>query len=171
MRSVTLTASLFTIQWKNVVMLFSANVRTMRLIMSSACVTVVGSWSLLTTFVHSEHRSAMSTINVFCRFNIDLYLLTGTLVLIVINGVTNIGSELALCVLSGFGTRPTKGPGIPESCASVARGCTHICKGNDGGVVLAGGYIGRPLCLCQRILRTNALHYDKLIGWKYFDWV
>lgn len=151
-------------------MFFSANMRTMCLIMSS-CVTVVGSRSLLTTFIHSEHRSAMSTINVFCWFDIDLYLLTGTLVLIVINGVTNICSKLALCVLSGFGTRPTKGPGIPESCSGVARGCTHICKGNNGGVGLAGGYIGRPLCLCQRILCTNSLHYDKLIGWKYFDWV
>lgn len=161
MRSVTLTTSLFTIQWENVVVFFSANVRTMRLIMSSACVTVMSSRSLLTTFVHSEHGSTMGAIDVLSRLDIDLYLLTGTLVLIVINGVTNISGELALCVLSGLGTRPAEGPGIPESCACVARGCTHICKGNNGGVGLAGGYIGRPLRPCQRILlllRTNSLH-------------
>lgn len=87
---------------------------------------MVRCWGLLTSFIHSEHRSTMRTIGNFGRLDVNLYLLTGTLILIIVHRVTNIRSKFTLCIFSGFRTRSTKGPGIPKSCAHVARSGAHV---------------------------------------------
>lgn len=126
MSRVTIATSLVARQRKYIVLLLNTNVRPVRLIMSSSCMAVVGSWGLLTSFIHSEHRPTMRAIGNFSGFNVDLYLLTGSLVLVIIHSVANIRGKFALRILSGVGTRPSKGPGIPKPCAHVARSGAHF---------------------------------------------
>ena len=72
------------------------------------------------------------------RFDINLYLLTGSLILIIINGVTDIRRELALGILPGLGPWPAEGPSVPtESCSRIARSGTHIRQSCNGWVSLA----------------------------------
>lgn len=126
MRRLAIATSFVARQRKHVVLLLNTNMRSVRLIMSSSCITVVRRWSLLTRFVHREHRSTMRTIGKFRGLYVDLYLLTGSLVLIIIHSVINIGRKFTLRVLPGFRPRSTKGPGVPESCAHIARSGAHV---------------------------------------------
>lgn len=71
-------------------MLFSTDMRTMCLIMSSTGMAMMRCRGLLTGFVHGKHRSTMRTIGNLGWFNIDLYLLTGSLVLIIVYCIANV---------------------------------------------------------------------------------
>ena len=148
-------------------MFLSTNMCAVRLIMSSSC--MMSCRSLLTSFIHSEHGSTMCTVGNFSWFNVNLYFLTGSLVLIIIHSITNICSKFTLCIFSGFCSRSTKGPSIPKSCAYVARGGAHVWQRSNGGGGLAGRTARRPLRLCQRIVCTISFHYNKLVGGKYFE--
>lgn len=55
-----------------------------------------------------------------------LYLLTRSLVLIIIYRVTNVRGKFALRIFSSFGSRPAKGPGVSKSCAHIARSGAHV---------------------------------------------
>lgn len=132
-------ASTFVTQCKYIVMLFSANVSAMgRLIMRSPCMAVMRSGCLLTTFVHRKHWTTMSGGCNLSRFDINLYLLTGPLILIIIDGVTDIRCELGLGILPGLSPRSAEGPSVPtESCTRIARSGTHIRQSCNGWVSLA----------------------------------
>lgn len=72
------------------------------------------------------------------RFDINLYLLTGSLILIIIDGVTDIRRELVLGILPGLRPRSTEGPSVPtKSCTRIARSGTHIRQSCNGWVSLA----------------------------------
>lgn len=155
-------------------MLFSANVSAVgRLIMRSARMAMMRSRCLLTTFVHRKHRTTVSRSGNLGRLDVDLYLLAGSLILIIVNGVTDVGREFALSVLSGLSTWPAEGPSVPESCACIPRSGTHIREGCDRWVSLAGrgggGGTRALFRICQRIFRASPLHYNKLIRGKYFE--
>lgn len=124
---------------------------------------------LLTGFIHCEHRSTMRAIGNLSRLDVNLYFLTGPLVLIVIHSITDIRRKFALSVFTGFCTRPSKGPGVPKSCARVARSSAHVCESRDGGVGLAGRGAGGPLRVRQRIVCADPFHYYKLVCGKYFE--
>lgn len=156
-------------------MLLSANVSTVsRLIVRSRCMAVMRGGCLLATLVHREHRTTVSSGRDLRRLDVDLYLLTGALILIVVDGVTDVGRELALGVLPGLGPRPAKGPGVPtESSACIARSGTHIRERCNGWVSLArrGGTGCRRLLqrFYRCIFRADPFHYNKLIRRKYFE--
>lgn len=151
-------------------MLLGANVSAVgRLIMRSARMAMMRSRCLLTTLVHRKHRTTMGGSGNLGRLDVDLYLLTGTLILIVVDGVTDVGGEFALGILSGLRPRPTEGPSIPESCACIPRSGAHIREVCDGWVGLAGRGTRALFRVCQCIFRASPFHYNKLIRGKYFE--
>lgn len=114
-------------------MLLGANVSAMSgLIMRSARMAMMRGRCLLTTFVHRKHRTTVSGRGNLGRLDVDLYLLTGSLILIIVDGVTDVCRELALGVLPGLRSWPTEGPSVPESCARIPRSGTHRREGCDG---------------------------------------
>lgn len=151
-------------------MLLSANVSAVgRLIMRSARMAMVRGRCLLTTLVHRKHRTTVSGSGNLGRLDVDLYLLTGTLILVIVDGVTDVGGEFALSVLSGLSTWSAERPSVPESCARIPRGGTHIREGCDRWVSLAGRGTRALSRVCQCIFRASPLHYNKLIRGKYFE--
>lgn len=152
-------------------MLFSTDVSTMGcLIMRSTRMAMMRSRGLLTTLVHRKHWPTMSGSGNLGRLNIDLYLLTGTLILIVVDSITDIGGEFALGILSGLCPWSTKGPSVPKSCSCISRSGTHGRKGSDRWMSLAGrGTRALLRVFCQCIFRASPFHYNKLIGGKYFE--
>lgn len=154
-------------------MLFSANVSTMsRLIMRSRCMAMMRSGCLLTTFVHRKHWTTVSGSCNLCRLDVNLYLLTGSLILIVVDGITDVRREFALGILPGLGPWPAKRPRVPtESCARIARSSTHIRQRCNGWVSLARRGTGcrHLLRFYQCIFRADPFHYNKLIRRKYFE--
>lgn len=154
-------------------MLFSANVSTMgRLIMRSPCMAMMRSGCLLTTLVHRKHWTTVSGSCNLCRFDVNLYLLTGSLILIIINGITDIRRKFALGILPGLCPWSAKGPSVPtESCTRIARCSTHIRQSCNGWVSLArrGAAGCRLLRFYQCIFLANPFHYNKLIRRKYFE--
>jgi len=151
-------------------MLLSANMSTVgRLIMRSAGMAMMRSRCLLTTFIHRKHWTTMSGSGNLGRLDVDLYLLTGALILVVIDGVTDVGGEFALGILTGLRPWPTEGPSIPESCACIPRSCTHVRKSCDRWVSLAGRDTRALFRVCQCIFHASSFHYNKLIRGKYFE--
>lgn len=152
-------------------MLFSANVSAVSsLIMRSARMAMMRSGCLLTAFVHRKHRTSMSGGGNLGRLDVDLYLLTRSLILIIVDGITDVGGELALRVLPGLGPWPPEGPSVPESCTSIPRRGTHIRDGWNRWVSLAGRGTCAFFRVRQRsIFRASPLYYNKLIRGKYFE--
>lgn len=152
-------------------MLFSANVSAVsRLIMRSTRMAMMRGRCLLTTFVHRKHRTTMSGGGNLGRLNVNLYLLTGTLILVIVDGVTDICREFALGILSSLCPWPTEGPSVrPKSCARIPRSSTHICQGCDRWVSLARRGTGALFGVTQCIFRASPFYYNKLIRGKYFE--
>lgn len=152
-------------------MLFSANMSAMsRLIMCSTRMAMMRSRCLLTTFVHRKHWTTMSGGSNLGRLNVDLYLLTGSLILVIVDGVTDIRRKFALGILSGLCPWPTEGPSVrPKSCTGIPRSGTHICQGCDRWVSLARRGTGALFRVTQCIFRASPFYYNKLIRGKYFE--
>lgn len=140
-----------------------------RLIMRSARMAMMGSRCLLATFVHRKHRTTMSGSGNLGRLDIDLYFLTGSLILIIVDGITDVCGKFALGIFSGLCPWPTEGPSVPESCACIPRSGTHIREGSDRWVSLAGRGTRALFRVCQCIFRASPFHYNKLIRGKYFE--
>lgn len=99
--------------------------------------------------------------------------------MIIVNRVTDVGRKVVLSILSGLGSRPTKGPSVTKSRASIAWCGAHGREGRVRRIGLAGHGrgsdngvdvdVGRLLCICQCIFRAGPFHYNKLIRWKYLE--
>lgn len=151
-------------------MLLSTNMSAMSLIVCSTSMAVMRSRCLLTAVVHCKHWATMRGSSNLGRLDINLYLLTGSLILIVVDGVIDICCEVILGIFTSLCPWPAEGPSVSaKSCACIARSGTHIRKSCNGWVSLARRGIDRPLCTRQRIFRTNPFHYNKLICGKYFE--
>lgn len=151
-------------------MLLGTNMSAVGLIVRSTGMAMVRSRCLLTAIIHREHWTSVRGGGNLGRLDINLYLLTGTLILIIIDGVIDICREVILGIFTGLRPWPAEGPSVStKSCACIAGSGTHIRESCNGWVSLAGRGFGRPLCTRQRIFRTNPFHYNKLICGKYFE--
>lgn len=171
MRRVAVTASLLAGQRKYVVMLLGANVSTVGLIVRSSGMAMMRGGCLLTAVIHRKHWTTVCSSGDLGRLDVNLYLLTGSLILVVVDGITDVGCKIVLGVLSALSSWPAEGPSVStESRARIAGSGTHIRESCNGWVSLARRAIGRPLWTRQRtIFRTNPFHYNKLICGKYFE--
>lgn len=106
-------------------MLFGSHVRTVRLIMCS-CVAMMSGRRLLTTLVHCEHGSTVGAISHLGGLDVHLDLLTGSLVLVVVDCIADVRRQVTLRVLASLGTRPTERPGVPEPSTWIAGSGTHV---------------------------------------------
>lgn len=171
MRRVAITATLVAGQGEYIVMLFGTDMSAMGgLIMRSAGMAVMRSRCLLTTLVHREHGATMSGSGDLGWFDVDLYLLTGALILIIVDCVTDVGSEVVLGIFAGLCTWPTKGPSIPKSCACITRCRTHCRQSRHRQVSLTGrssdsssscsssSGVDNSRFLCQCIFCANFFH-------------
>lgn len=99
---ITVAASLVAGQGKDVVVLLGSDVRGVAgLIMGSCAVSVVCcGWCLLAAIVQCKHSPSVRTVLYLGWLDIDLYLGTGGLVLIVVDRCIADGTgDVALCVL------------------------------------------------------------------------
>lgn len=151
-------------------MLLSTNVSAVGLIVCSSSMAMMRSRCLLTAVIHREHWTTMRGGSDLGRLDINLYLLAGSLILIIVDSVIDVGREVVLGILAALRSWPAEGPSVStKSCACIAGSGTHIRESCNGWVSLARRATGRPLCTRQRIFCTNPFHYNKLICRKYFE--
>lgn len=88
---------------------------------------VRGGCRLLAALVHRKHGTTVRGGSNLGRLYVDLYLLARSLILIVVDGVTDVAREIVLSVLARLRARSAEGPGVSaESRGGVARSGAHI---------------------------------------------